>query len=100
VPDFIVWPLALFSEVIASLLIMVGAFTRIGAFFIAGFMFWAIMIRHTFGELNHWFNTDRPMAEGFGAHAMESQLFFLCGGLAVMFLGAGKYGLNIGGKWN
>jgi putative oxidoreductase len=100
VPDFIIWPLAMMGEVIGPLLIMVGAFSRIGAFFIAGFMFWAIMLRHTFGEMNHWFDTARPMAEGFGAHNMEAQLFFLSCGLAVMLIGAGKYSLNIGGKWN
>ena len=100
VPDFIIWPLAVMSEVISSILIIFGVYTRVGGFFIAGFMFWAIMLRHTFGERNHWFDTARPLAEGLAAHAMESQLFFLCGGLAVMMLGAGKYGLNIGGKWN
>jgi putative oxidoreductase len=100
VPIFIIWPLAVLGEVISPLLIMVGAYTRIGGFFIAGFMFWAIMLRHTFGERNHWFDTVRPLSEGAGAHAMEAQLFFLCSGLAVMMIGAGKYGLNIGGKWN
>ena len=100
VPDFIIWPLAFISEIVASIAIMLGAYTRIGGFFMAGFMFWAIMLRHTFGARNHWFDTVRPMAEGFGAHGMESQLFFFASALAVMLIGAGKYGLNIGGKWN
>jgi putative oxidoreductase len=100
VPDFIIWPLAFTSEIVASLLIMAGAYSRIGGFFIAGFMFWAIMLRHTFGDRNHWFDTTRPLVEGLARHGMESQLFFLCCGLAVMFIGAGKYGLNKGGKWN
>jgi putative oxidoreductase len=100
IPDFIIWPLAFTSEIVASLLIMAGAYSRIGGFFIAGFMFWAIMIRHTFGDRFHWFDTTRPLIEGLARHGMESQLFFLAGGLAVLFLGSGKYGLNIGGKWN
>jgi putative oxidoreductase len=100
VPAFIVWPLALLGEVIAPLLIMAGVFSRIGAFFVAGFMVSALLLRHTFGDHNHWFKTERPLAEGFGAHALEAQLFFLCCALAVMFIGAGKYGLNKGGKWN
>ncbi len=100
VPDFIIWPLAVLSEIISPLLIMVGAYTRIGGFLIAGFMFWAIMLRHTFGDRFHWLDTTRPMIEGFARHGMESQLFFSACGLAVMLIGAGKYGLNIGGKWN
>lgn len=100
VPDFIIWPLALLGEVIAPLLIMVGVFTRVGAFFIAGFMVCAILLRHTFGDRNHWLNTVRPIAEGAGAYGLESQLFFLCCALAVMLMGAGKYSLKVGGKWN
>ena len=100
VPDFIIWPLAILGEVIAPLLIMAGVFSRVGAFFIAGFMVCALMLRHTFGEQNHWLKTERPLAEGLAAHALESQLFFLCCALAVMLIGAGKYGLNKGGKWN
>ena len=99
-PDFIIWPLAIMGEIIAPLLIMAGVFTRVGAFFIAGFMVSALLLRHTFGERNHWLNTERPLAEGFGAYALEAQLFFLCCALAVMMMGAGKYGLNKGGKWN
>ena len=100
VPDFIIWPLAFTSEIVAAIAIMIGVYTRIGAFLMAGFMFWAIILRHTFGERFHWFDTARPMAEGFGSHGMESQLFFLASALAVMLIGAGKYGLNKGGKWN
>jgi len=100
VPDFIIWPLAMLGEIVAPLLMMVGIYSRVAGFFVAGFMVCAILLRHTFGELNHWFDTERPMAEGFGAHAMEAQLFFLCSALAVMMIGAGRYGLNIGGKWN
>jgi putative oxidoreductase len=100
IPEFIIWPLAFSSEILASIAIMVGVYSRIGGFFMAGFMFWAIMVRHTFGDRFHWLDTVRPLAEGFGRHGMESQLFFLCSALAVMFIGAGKYGLNIGGKWN
>jgi putative oxidoreductase len=100
VPDVIIWPLALMGEIIAPLLIMLGVFTRIGAFFIAGFMVCALLLRHTFGESNHWLRTVRPMVEGAGAYGLESQLFFLSCALAVMLLGAGKYSLNIGGKWN
>ena len=100
VPDFIIWPLALIGEIIAPLFIMFGAFTRIGAFFIAGFMVCALLLRHTFGERNHWLDTVRPMAEGAGAYGLEAQLFFLCSAVAVMLMGAGAYSLKIGGKWN
>ena len=100
VPDPIAWSLAILGEVIAPLMIMAGVFTRVGAFFISGFMVCALLLRHTFGERNHWLNTERPLAEGLAAYGLESQMFFLWCAVAVMLIGAGKYGLNKGGKWN
>ena len=32
--------------------------------------------------------------------ALETQMFYMLGAFAVALLGAGRHGLNIGGKWN
>ena len=94
VPDPIAWALAILGEVVAPLLVMAGVFSRVGAFFISGFMVCALLLRHTFGKQNHWFHAERPLAEGLAAYALESQMFFLCCALAVMLIGAGRYGLT------
>ena len=94
VPDFIIWPLAVLAEVASPIAAILGVYSRAGAFFMAAFMVAAILLRHTFGDLNHWF-----MVEG-DAYRLEAQFFLLWSSVAVVFLGAGKYSLKIGGKWN
>ena len=38
--------------------------------------------------------------DAYGGYALEVEMFYLFGGLSVALLGAGRFGLGIGGRWN
>ncbi|MCD0502399.1 DoxX family protein [Bordetella petrii] len=80
------------GEVIAPLLVILGIYSRLGGLIIAVNMVVAILLVHM-GEL---FAIGKT-----GGWALELQGMFLFGGLAVAFLGAGRFALGgSGGRWN
>ncbi len=90
------------GEWIAPALVLLGIYSRIGGLLIAIYLVVAILMAHTFPPNAHLLllNDPRPPETIGDGYRLELQFFFLVGGLSVFLLGAGKYSLNIGGKWN
>jgi putative oxidoreductase len=76
---------AYLGEVIAPLMIILGVFSRFGALLVLGNMIFAIVLAHR-SEL--FTLTDH------GGYALELQIFFLLTGLAVFFLGSGRFAIK------
>ena len=75
----------LVGEVLAPLLIIIGWWTRLGAFLIVGnmfFVFWLVHMKQLFMLTEH------------GGWAVELQGFYLFTALAVLFLGSGKHAVK------
>ncbi|MBI1330596.1 MAG: DoxX family membrane protein [Alphaproteobacteria bacterium] len=79
------------GEVLAPILVLLGVFSRIGGALIAINMIVALGLAH----LGMLLSVGQS-----GGYAIELQLFYLFGGVAVLLLGSGRFGLNIGGTWN
>jgi putative oxidoreductase len=79
------------GEIAGPILVILGLFSRIGGALIVINMLAAILLAGMAGlfKLNE-----------FGGYALELETFYLLGGLSVLLLGAGRFGLNIGGRWN
>ncbi len=72
-----------FGEVVAPLMIVFGIFARIGGLIVTVNMIFAIWLVHT-SQLLTMSKT--------GGWALELQGFYLLCGLAIFFLGSGKFG--------
>lgn len=73
------------GEVIAALMIILGIFSRLGGLLVFGTMIFAILLAHRsqlFTLTNH------------GGYTLELQVFFLLTGLAVFFLGSGRFAVK------
>lgn len=80
------------GEVLAPILLIVGAWTRLAALVVAANMVVAVLLAHR-GELRALGST--------GGWALELQAMYLFGGLAIAFLGAGRFSLGgARGRWN
>ncbi|MER2514140.1 MAG: DoxX family protein [Nitrosomonas ureae] len=73
------------GEVVAALMIILGIFSRIGGLLVFGNMIFAIVLAHR-SEL--FTLTDN------GGYALELQIFFMFTGLAVFFLGSGRFAVK------
>ncbi len=73
------------GEVLAPLMLVAGVFSRWGGMLIVVNMLFAIGLAHT-GDL--FALTDH------GGYRLELQMFYLLGGLAVIFLGSGRYAIK------
>ena len=89
-PDLLAYGVYL-GEIVGPILVILGLFSRLGGLLIVANMLVAIALAGmaSLGKLN-------PM----GGYALELETLYLLGGLAVALLGAGRLGLNIGGRWN
>ena len=99
--------LGLFTEVVGPLMMIAGVFTRLGAVAVAIFMLVAILLVHVAeirglpGSGLHMFKMGmNPAGTHFDKYYLETQMFYLCGAIAVALLGQGRFGLGIGGRWN
>jgi putative oxidoreductase len=77
--------LVYFGEVVAPLMIVLGIFARIGGLIVTVNMIVAILLVHT-GDLLAISKT--------GGWALELQGFYLFCGLAIFFLGSGKFAVK------
>jgi|SRR5688572_14370683 putative oxidoreductase len=80
------------GEIIAPVLLLVGTYTRLAGLVIAVNMLSAIMLvqRGKIGALNQG-----------GGWGIELEMLFLLGGVAIFFLGAGKFSLSRGqARWD
>ena len=83
-PSFIAYG-AYVGEVIAPLMIIVGLLSRLGGLLVVVFMLIAILLVHT---------GDILSLNQHGGWALELQAFYLFGGLAIAFLGSGKFAVK------
>ncbi len=82
---------------------ILGAYARLGGLLLGVFMIIALFMAHIglMGATNHLFMVaNNPAGNHWDHYFLETQMFYLLGGFAVALLGAGKYGLNIGGNLN
>lgn len=80
-PDVIAYGVFV-GEIIAPVLLIAGVFSRLSGLAIVINMLFAIGLAHT-GDL--FSLTDH------GGYQLELQMFYLFGGLAILFLGSGRY---------
>lgn len=83
-PEFVAYGVYL-GEVVGPIMILLGVYSRIGGALVAINMLFALGLVHV-SEL--FTLTDS------GTWAIEGQLFFLLSGLAVLFLGSGRFALR------
>jgi putative oxidoreductase len=92
-PIGLAWTAVIF-EGIAPIMVILGVYTRIGAAMMTFWMVMAFLLAHI--DTGHIFQLGQ---NGVGWR-VEGPFFFLALSLAVALQGAGRFGLNIGGKWN
>jgi putative oxidoreductase len=81
------------AEIVAPILLIVGLWTRLAGLVIAFDMLMAIIL--AFG------GRAFTIKEIGGGLAVELELLFLAGGLALFFLGSGRFALSKGqGRWD
>ncbi|CAB3909307.1 DoxX family protein [Achromobacter mucicolens] len=80
------------GEIIAPVLLIIGVYTRLAGLIIAINMVVAILLAHS-GSIASMTNN--------GGWALELQGMYLFTGLAIAFMGAGRFSLaGTGGRWN
>jgi len=92
-PAGLAWSAVLF-EGLAPILVILGVYARLAAALMVFWMVMALLMAHVL--TGHF---AQLAANGVGWR-LEGQFFFLIDSLAVVLLGAGRYGLGIGGRWN
>lgn len=92
-PVELLWTSLLF-EGLAPILVILGVYARVGAWLMTFWMVMAFLLAHI--DTGHLLQLN----EIGNAWRVEGPFFFLVLSLVVAIQGAGKYGLNIGGKWN
>lgn len=73
------------GEVLAPIMIIVGIYTRFGALIVVINMIFAIVLVHT---------DDLFSLTQHGGWMLELQAFYLLGGLAILFLGSGRFAVK------
>ena len=91
-PLWLAYTAALF-EGIAPIMVILGVYARVGALMMSFWMTMAFLLAHI--TTGHIFQVNQV-----GFWAVETPFFFLAMSFVVLLQGAGKYGLNIGGRWN
>ena len=91
-PGFIAYGVYV-GEIIAPLLVLLGCFTRPAAAVIAFNMVMALTLAH--------FDDIFKLNERGGGWAIELQMFYLLGSIALIFTGSGRLGVRSGrGPWD
>jgi len=90
VPDALAYG-AYLGEVVAPVLIILGLFSRVGGLLVVGNMIVAVVLARM---------ADLLALNPAGGYALESEVFFLFGSIAVILLGAGSLSLGGNGRWN
>ncbi len=78
-PAFVAWAVAI-GEILAGALLVLGIFTRIAGYMVAVIMFFALILV--------------KMKMQNGVMAMELELIFLAAGLAIAWVGPGRFSLG------
>lgn len=101
-PTQLMW-VGFLIEFVGGLGMIVGAYARLGGLLLGTFMVVAIIMAHAglMGSQNHLLMVaNNPAGNHWDHYFLETQFFYLFGAFSVYLLGAGKYGLNMGGNWN
>lgn len=88
-PGFVAYGVYI-GELVAPLLIILGVLSRVSGAVVAINMVMAIGLAHS---------ADVSKLTGGGGWAIELQLLFLTGGLAITLLGPGRYAVRPGRGW-
>jgi putative oxidoreductase len=83
-PSFLTYGIYL-GEFVAPLLIVLGIYTRVSAFVLAGTMLVAMMVGHA---------ADIFKLNSHGGSSIDQLLLFLFGALVIVLIGPGKYRLG------
>lgn len=90
-PYFLAWGVYV-GEVLAPLLLLLGVYSRLSGLLIAANMTVALWLVHS----HQLYQLNRA-----GGWEIELQVMFLCAGLCVALLGAGRFSFGgESGKWN
>jgi putative oxidoreductase len=92
-PVELLWTCLLF-EGIAPIMVILGIYARIGAWLMTFWMVMAFLLAHI--DTGHLWQLNEIR----NAWRVEGPFFFLILSLVVALQGAGRYSLNIGGRWN
>jgi putative oxidoreductase len=95
--------LGFIAEFGGGVAMVLGAYARLGGLAVGFFMVAAIIMSHIglMNSQNHLFMVaQNPGGNHWDHYFLDTQMFYMLSSFAVYFLGAGKLGLNIGGKWN
>lgn len=92
-PIGLAW-MAVIFEGVAPIMVILGVYTRIGAWMMTFWMVMAFLLAHI--DTGHIFE----LAQNGVGWRVEGPFFFLSCSLCVALLGAGRFGFNIGGHWN
>jgi putative oxidoreductase len=84
IPGFVAYGVFV-GEIIAPVMIVLGVFSRLGGLLVVINMLFAIGLMHM-GQL--------LMINDHGGYQLEPQAFYLFSGLAVLFLGSGRFAIN------
>ena len=79
------------GEILAPVLVIVGLFVRPAGVIIAFDLFGAILLARS---------ADAGTISQSGGWAIETEMLFLLGGLAIACLGAGRFAFGMSGRWN
>lgn len=82
---------AFIGEIIAPILMIIGYRTRLASLALSFTMLVAILLAHA---------GDIFALNQFGGWAIELQAFYLFGGIAIFFSGAGKHALSTSNDWD
>ena len=89
-PSFVAYG-AYVGEIVAPVLVIVGLFVRPAGLIIAFDLLGAIFLAR---------RADVGTITQSGAWAIETEMLFLLGGLAIACLGAGRFAFGMSGRWN
>jgi putative oxidoreductase len=89
IPDVVAYGVYL-GEIVGPILVILGLFSRIGGGLIVINMLIAILLAGTASLFS---------LNVMGGYGLELEAFYLLTALAVVLLGAGRYGIG-GGRWN
>jgi len=80
------------GEVVGPILVILGLFSRVGGLLIVANLIVAVVLARM---------ADLLVITSAGSYALETEVFLLFGGVAVILLGAGSLSLGGGnGRWN
>ncbi|MDW3192674.1 MAG: DoxX family protein [Cytophagales bacterium] len=82
---------AFIGEIVAPILLIIGYRARLASLALSFTMLVAILLAHS---------GDIFALNQFGGWAIELQAFYLFGGIAIFFSGAGKHALSISNDWD